>query len=483
MNEDTDNLPELPEGWIWVRLEDLVSLLGDGLHGTPKYSDQGDYFFINGNNLSDGKILINNNTKRASIDEYNRYKKKLDERTVLVSINGTLGNVAFYNNEKIILGKSACYFNLLHSINKFYLKLLINTSYFSEYASKNATGSTIKNLSLKSMRLFLVPLPPLAEQHRIVAKIEELSAEAKTIRISLEKVQPILQRFRQSVFASAFRGELVMQDPMDEPSSVLLERIQEERKKKMGKKYREPEPVDTDGLQELPEGWVWVRLKDLLKLITDGSHYSPPTQLKGYPYITVRDISNDRIDFDNCKYISEENYVELKRNGCEPIKNDVLFSKDGTVGKVTVIDYDREFVILSSLAILRPYTFCLNSYYLKHLLKSQMVLNQAINFKTGTAIKRIILKNIENIIIPFSPLPEQHRIVAKIEELFSFADEIEQSVQKGKKRTDYLEQSILAKAFRGELVPQDPNDEPASVLLERIKAEREKTKNSKKGRK
>jgi len=139
----------LPKEWQWVRLEDLVSLLGDGLHGTPKYSDIGDYFFINGNNLSDGKILIKNNTKRASINEYNRYKKKLDERTVLVSINGTLGNVAFYDNEKIILGKSACYFNLLHNINKFYFKLLINTSYFLEYAFKNATGSTIKNVSLK----------------------------------------------------------------------------------------------------------------------------------------------------------------------------------------------------------------------------------------------------------------------------------------------------------------------------------------------
>ena len=94
--------------------------------------------------LIDGKILIKNNTKRVSIDEYNRYKKKLNDRTVLVSINGTLGNVAFYNNEKVILGKSACYFNLLHNINKFYLKLLINTSYFLEYAFKNATGSHYK---------------------------------------------------------------------------------------------------------------------------------------------------------------------------------------------------------------------------------------------------------------------------------------------------------------------------------------------------
>ena len=92
---EEDEVPyKLPKEWQWVRLEDLVSLLGDGLHGTPKYSDPGDYFFINGNNLNDGEILIKNDTKRVSLDEYNRYKKRLNERTVLVSINGTLGPAA-----------------------------------------------------------------------------------------------------------------------------------------------------------------------------------------------------------------------------------------------------------------------------------------------------------------------------------------------------------------------------------------------------
>lgn len=190
---------KLPKEWQWVRLDDLVSLLGDGLHGTPKYSDCGDYYFINGNNLSNGKILIKNNTKRASIDEYNRYKKKLDERTVLVSINGTLGNVAFYNNEKIILGKSACYFNLLHNTNKLYLKLLINTSYFLEYAFKNATGSTIKNVSLKSMRLFLVPLPPLQEQRRIVTRVDQLVALCDELEAGLVQAQTEAGKLMEAV--------------------------------------------------------------------------------------------------------------------------------------------------------------------------------------------------------------------------------------------------------------------------------------------
>ena len=165
---------ELPESWEWVRLGEIVSLLGDGIHGTPDYDDSGEFFFINGNNLSDGIIEIKGNTKRVSLQEYRKHKKDLNERTVLVSINGTIGNVGFYDREKVILGKSACYFNLLEKIDKYYIKRVINSIYFLKYTLIFATGSTIKNVSLKSMRDFPVPLPPLAEQHRIVAKIDQL---------------------------------------------------------------------------------------------------------------------------------------------------------------------------------------------------------------------------------------------------------------------------------------------------------------------
>ena len=103
-----------------------------------------------------------------------KYKKELDETTVFVSINGTIGNTAFYNNEKVILGKSACYFNLMIKELKYYIYWLLKTQYFLKYAISNATGSTIKNVSLKTMNDFFVPLPPLSEQHRIVPKIEEL---------------------------------------------------------------------------------------------------------------------------------------------------------------------------------------------------------------------------------------------------------------------------------------------------------------------
>ena len=165
---------DIPESWKWVRLRDIISVLGDGIHGTPQYDDTGKYFFINGNNLVKGEIVIKSDTKKVSYEEFKKYEKPLDESTILVSINGTIGNYAFYNGEPVILGKSACYFSLISGIDKEYICRLLNTQHFLDYAVKEATQTTIKNVSLKSMRMLPVPLPPLSEQKRIVEKLEEI---------------------------------------------------------------------------------------------------------------------------------------------------------------------------------------------------------------------------------------------------------------------------------------------------------------------
>ena len=125
---------ELPENWNWARLRSLVFTLGDGLHGTPKYTDGTGCYFINGNNLVDGRIVIKPHTKAVSLDEAKRHRKPMTLNTVLVSINGTLGSVAFYNNENVILGKSACYFNLVNLIDKHYVRRVIESPYFVNYA-------------------------------------------------------------------------------------------------------------------------------------------------------------------------------------------------------------------------------------------------------------------------------------------------------------------------------------------------------------
>lgn len=170
-----DEVPfDIPESWKWVRLQNIATALGDGIHGTPQYTINGGYYFINGNNLAEGKIEIKPDTKQVDASEYEKHKKPLDANTILISINGTIGNYAFYEEEPIILGKSACYFSLLNGVCKEYICIFLKSKVFFDYARQEATQTTIKNVSLKSMRMLPVPLPPLAEQKRIVAKIEEL---------------------------------------------------------------------------------------------------------------------------------------------------------------------------------------------------------------------------------------------------------------------------------------------------------------------
>ena len=170
-----DEVPfEIPDGWKWVRLSQIISVLGDGIHGTPAFDEIGDYYFVNGNNLAKGHIVFKADTKKVSFNEYEKHKKPLDMNTILISINGTIGNYAFYAGEPIILGKSACYFSVLAGVNKEYICHLINTKFFMDYAVKEATQTTIKNVSLKVMRMLPVPLPPIAEQKRIVARLEEI---------------------------------------------------------------------------------------------------------------------------------------------------------------------------------------------------------------------------------------------------------------------------------------------------------------------
>ena len=153
--------------WKKTTLDDCVTLLGDGIHGTPQYTDAGEYAFINGSNLVNGRIVIKPETKMVDKTQYEKYKKPLTSRTIMVSINGTLGNVAVYKGEKIILGKSACYFNVSDSIDKDFIKYVVSSPDFKYYLESNATGTTIKNVSLRQMREYAFFIPDIYIQQKI----------------------------------------------------------------------------------------------------------------------------------------------------------------------------------------------------------------------------------------------------------------------------------------------------------------------------
>ena len=187
--------------WKEVTLGEVSSKIGDGLHGTPKYDDEGSYYFINGNNLNCGKIIIKDDTKRVGIDEFVKNQKELNEQTILVSINGTIGNVAKYNNEPCILGKSACYINVIKKVDKEFIYYVLTSVNFKRNITNEATGTTIKNVSLKQMREYKFNIPcNLADQRRIASILSSLD---RKIELN-NKINADLEEMAQAIFKNWF---------------------------------------------------------------------------------------------------------------------------------------------------------------------------------------------------------------------------------------------------------------------------------------
>lgn len=202
-------------------------------------------------------------------------------------------------------------------------------------------------------------------------------------------------------------------------------------------------------MDKLPKGWKVVKFMDVCSRITDGSHCSPKTKDNGFPYVTVKDISDSgEIDSRNCKKISENDFKELIKGNCQPYNGDVLLSKDGTVGKTALVDNDEIFVVLSSLAILSPIPSIVHSKFLYLFLNSPEFQEKAISSKTGAAIKRIVLRNIKEFQIPIPPLSEQTRIVSKLDSLFSRIDKSITVLEENIKYTKALMASVLEEVFR-----------------------------------
>jgi len=195
---------EPKEGWEEKTLKELTSEIGDGLHGTPKYSDNGVYYFVNGNNLENGIIEIKDNTKRVDFEEFEKYKLNLNSSTVFLSINGTIGKTAFYNGEPIILGKSACYINVLPSLVKEYLRFFLLSDAFMDYAKNNSRQATITNLGLKEIRNMPIPLPPISEQQRIVSRLDSLSAHVRELEEVLQKTIAECDALKQALLRQVF---------------------------------------------------------------------------------------------------------------------------------------------------------------------------------------------------------------------------------------------------------------------------------------
>ena len=283
--------------WKEVTLGEVSSKIGDGLHGTPKYDDEGSYYFINGNNLNCGKIIIKDDTKRVGIEEFVKNQKELNEQTILVSINGTIGNVAKYNNEPCILGKSACYINVIKEVDKEFIYYILTSANFKRNITNEATGTTIKNVSLKQMREYKFNIPcNLADQRRIASILSSLD---RKIELN-NKINADLEEMAQAIFKNWF---------------VDFEPFK-------GGKF-----VDSE-LGMIPEGWKVSQIADIPHILETGKRPKGGAVEKGIPSVGAEHVKGMcAYDYSKTKYINCEFAAKLKTgkiNGYE-----LMIYKDG----------------------------------------------------------------------------------------------------------------------------------------------------------
>jgi len=354
------------------------------------------------------------------------------------------------------------------------------------------TGTTVKGIRLEVLKGLELSLPPLAEQKAIAEKIDTLLAQVESTKARLERIPKILKRFRQSVLAAAVSGKLTEEWRKNNSDLTIGNYEEMARNERSEKGIRQPKKIVKDKTDNvffgIPESWVWCRLGDVALKITDGAHNTPKIIDGGWPYIMAKDLTKGVLDFSLGKGISEEEHRELY-NKCMPERGDLLVVNIGAgTGTNVLIDVDFEFSFKNVAIIKRP-NF-INPAYLKAFFESQKVRFFSENARGG-AQPFLSLKVLNGLPLAVPPIQEQTEIVRRVDQLFAYADTIEIQVNNALERVNNLTQSILAKAFRGELTEQWRKDNPdlisgensAEALLEKIKAERAAAKPVKRVRK
>ena len=506
MNETDVGLSVLPEGWVETTIGEIAQTIHYGYTESATNEPVGPKFLritdIQNNSVNWDTVPY----CRIKGDEQHKYILK--EGDLVFARTGATVGKSFLIRGRIPDAVFASYLIRIvldKKINANFVYTFFYSQFYWVQIHQGKVGIGQPNVNAKILAQITLPLPPLPEQHRIVAKIEELFTKLDAGKEELLQAKARLKHYRQSVLKSAMEGKLTedwrkKHGGEIEPASILLDRILKERREKWeaeqlaqmrakGKmpkddkwknKYKEPQPPDTTKLPELPEGWVWTTVSSI-GLVASGQ---TPKGINDFdskgkiPFYKISDMNKSGNEkFMRATAIALDD-VEIEKLGIHVREQGtVIFPKRGgaiATNKKRILSYPSAYD-LNIMGVL-PYIVPTDFFY-------QWLLS--INLATlsdGSNVPQLNHKHIDPLPFALPSLSEQQAIVFEVERRLSVADAVEATVDAELKRSDALRQSILKQAFSGQLVPQDPNDEPASVLLERIKEDKMKRETEQKSK-
>ncbi|MDE3271377.1 restriction endonuclease subunit S [Pseudoalteromonas sp. G4] len=463
---------ELPKGWFITPLDELA-IWGAG--GTPKRSEPsyygGEIPWVKTGDLGP-KYLKSSNEFITELGVSNSSAKLFKKGSVAIAMYGaTIGKTSILDFDATTNQACAVGQPIGDVTTTEFLYYLLNSE--KNGFIKKGKGGAQPNISQQIIKSYQVSLPPLNEQKRIVEKLDDVLAQVDAIKGRLDSIPNIIKRFRQSVLASAVSGKLTEEwRKLNLMSLLSINELEElntaQRKKQIIGRLQKAKLLEGLPSIELPKFWNWCSIDLCALKITDGTHHSPESHAEGdYMYVTSKNVREGYIDLSKITYVSKDTHDEIFSR-CDVAYGDVLYVKDGAnTGLACVNNINEQISLLSSVGVIKVANYLLPKY-LQHYLNSPIGRKLMLDKMGGTAIKRLTLKKIKESPLSLPPIEEQTEIVRLVDEYFALADTIEAQVNKARARVDSLTQSILAKAFRGELVPQDDSDEPADKLLERI---------------
>lgn len=472
------------EDWVEICLGDIAIIyngnsINENLKNNKYKTCNAGFNYIGTKDVGfDGNIEYENGVKIP----FNEPKFKIAPKgcVLVCSEGGSAGKKTGFVTEDICFGnKLYAIINEYSAFEGRYIYHYTRYRRFFELFQEQMNG-IIGGVSAKKFSNITIPLSPLPIQRAIVQKIENLFASLDKGIAELKTAQEQLKVYRQAVLKKAFEGKLVSNhDSKDSPENLDLKNDGKENHGHQGNQ-------NNQGSDNLPKGWKWVTFNDVCLKIGDIDHKMPKqVESGGFPYISTKDFTDDlKISFEKAKYISEEDFQNLARK-IKPEKGDIIFPRYGTIGKNIFVDFEKDFLVSYSCAVIKPNHNKVDSKYLFYFSLSPVIKDEIKKYVVETTQANIGIASIKRFVFPLpNDKSEQHAIVREIESRLSVCNKVEQSIAEALEKAEALRQSILKKAFEGRLLSeaevtackQEADYEPASVLLERIKKEKKNGK-------